>query len=184
MVTKLVKALENDASWVELYELTGELVVPVLDNDNSDVFLESVRKVNFLDTFNESPLTPAIDFRERPKFSWARRHMEGHENSGRYTADPCVHRFTHGSFLLIIYLPFKVVAATRISLEVDDPEKGTLYAGQPVSACLTIHASFHWGVNKCQQYAMRFDIEELVKDWLISGHKRGDFIARVRLHTI
>lgn len=25
---------------------------------------------------------------------------------------------------------------------------------------------------------MRFDIEEHVKDWLISGHKRGDFVAK------
>lgn len=34
---------------------------------------------------------------------------------------------------------------------------------------------------------MRFDIEELVRDWLVSGRKRGDFEARVavqRLYTI
>lgn len=28
---------------------------------------------------------------------------------------------------------------------------------------------------------MRFDIEELVRDWLVSGRKRGDFEAKVTL---
>lgn len=28
-------------------------------------------------------------------------------------------------------------------------------------------------------YRMRFDIEEMSKDWLVSGRKRGDFIAVV-----
>lgn len=27
---------------------------------------------------------------------------------------------------------------------------------------------------------MRFDIEELLSDWLVSGQKRGDFLAKVR----
>jgi len=29
---------------------------------------------------------------------------------------------------------------------------------------------------------MRFDVEEMVREWLVSGRKRGDFAARVRLH--
>jgi len=27
---------------------------------------------------------------------------------------------------------------------------------------------------------MRFDVEELLDDWLVSGQKRGDFLAKVR----
>lgn len=30
-------------------------------------------------------------------------------------------------------------------------------------------------------YRMRFDVEELLSDWLVSGQKRGDFIAKVRI---
>lgn len=26
---------------------------------------------------------------------------------------------------------------------------------------------------------MRYDVEERVKDWLVSGRKRGDFVAKV-----
>src|SRR6202035_1993974 len=58
-----------------------------------------------------------------------------------------------------------------------------LYAGQPISALMTIQTSFHWGLSagdKDHKYMMRFDIEEMVADWLVCGRKRGDFAARVR----
>lgn len=60
-----------------------------------------------------------------------------------------------------------------------------LYAGQPISAELSIRTSFHWSSNRGenQTYRMRFDVEELVRDWLVSGRKRGDFIARVYMHS-
>ncbi len=80
---------------------------------------------------------------------------------------------------------FKVVAAACLRIN-RDSETGligqrTLYAGQPIHANLSIHTSFHWGNEKLPEYAMRFDIEEHVKDWLISGHKRGDFVAKACL---
>ena len=28
---------------------------------------------------------------------------------------------------------------------------------------------------------MRFDVEELLNDWLVSGQKRGEFLAKVRM---
>ena len=31
---------------------------------------------------------------------------------------------------------------------------------------------------------MRFDLEEMTKDWLVSGRKRGDFIAKVRIMIV
>ena len=59
-----------------------------------------------------------------------------------------------------------------------------LYAGQPIAAMLTVTTSFHWAPsedNDSTSYAMRFDVEEMTKDWLVSGRKRGDFVARVRM---
>lgn len=62
-----------------------------------------------------------------------------------------------------------------------------LYAGQPIPALLSIQTSFHWDGQQEQDagrrsYRMRFDIEEMVQDWLISGQKRGDFEAEVGSH--
>ena len=64
----------------------------------------------------------------------------------------------------------------------DSDKLPPLYAGQPISAELTIETSFHWGENADgQAYRMRFDVEELVRDWLVSGRKRGDFMAKVHV---
>ena len=62
--------------------------------------------------------------------------------------------------------------------------KLSLYAGQPISANLTIKTSFHWGANQenaTRRYVLRFNIEEMVREWLVSGPKRGDFVATARL---
>ncbi len=37
MIDKLVQALETDASWVELYGVTGELVVPGVLTDDDEL---------------------------------------------------------------------------------------------------------------------------------------------------
>jgi hypothetical protein len=95
--------------------------------------------------------------------------------------------------LIIIYInfvPLQIVAAARISLSpalsTDNlaSEVPPFYAGQPISATMTIHTSFHWGSragDKEHKYMMRFDVEEMVRDWLVSGRKRGDFAAMVNL---
>jgi len=71
-----------------------------------------------------------------------------------------------------------IVAAARIQIST---EKNTaLYAGQPIPATLSVHSSFHWGTSandKDRQYIMQYDVEEMVKEWLVSGKKRGTFIA-------
>lgn len=62
-----------------------------------------------------------------------------------------------------------------------------MYAGQPVQASLSIHTSFHWSLNRAhaEGYLMQFDVEEMLHDWLLSGQKRGDFVAKVsRLNII
>lgn len=80
----------------------------------------------------------------------------------------------------------KIVAAARIRLvhpsATSSEHAPSLYAGQPIPAILTIHTSFHWGSSvddKERAYMMRFDVEEMVREWLVSGRKRGDFAAKV-----
>lgn len=58
-----------------------------------------------------------------------------------------------------------------------------LYAGQPIAATLSVTTSFHWAPSEDSHnktYLMRFDVE-MTKNWLVSGRKRGDFVARVRM---
>jgi trafficking protein particle complex subunit 10 len=83
----------------------------------------------------------------------------------------------------------KIVAATCIHIistpfakeTVESDTKPSLYAGQPISANLTIRTSFHWGgQNKSTHHCvLRFNLEEMVREWLVSGPKRGDFLATV-----
>lgn len=49
LVDKLIDALENDASWVELYGITGELVVPDAHDENDEIqeLLLRATKVDF-----------------------------------------------------------------------------------------------------------------------------------------
>lgn len=65
----------------------------------------------------------------------------------------------------------------------DEPPR--LYAGQPISALLTIQTSFHWGSNTNDvQYVMQFDVEEMVREWLVSGKKRGHFVAKAGFRPV
>ena len=47
-IGKLIDALESDAGWVELYGITGELIVPSTDDENAEVneLLLKARKVH------------------------------------------------------------------------------------------------------------------------------------------
>ena len=72
----------------------------------------------------------------------------------------------------------------HLTPEAKPSDRRSLYAGQPIQVLLSINTSFHWGPRthegKEKTYKMRFDVEELLDDWLVSGQKRGDFLARVR----
>lgn len=57
-----------------------------------------------------------------------------------------------------------------------------LYAGQPISATISVVTSFQWSGHAeldTRKYLLRFDVEEMLNDWLVSGRKRGDFWATV-----
>ncbi|KAH9180489.1 trafficking protein particle complex subunit 10 [Lactarius sanguifluus] len=85
-----------------------------------------------------------------------------------------------------IRIQVDILAAVRLRILVapslgDSNQLPPLYAGQPIPALLSIQTSFHWGTKQDANYTsyqMRFDIGEVVRDWLISGRKRGDFEAK------
>lgn len=87
----------------------------------------------------------------------------------------------------------QILAAARLRIlprpaSAETPsELHSLYAGQPISAVLTIETSFHWAPledSDKSSYRMRFDVEEMAKDWLVSGRKRGEFVAKVRACSV
>lgn len=62
-----------------------------------------------------------------------------------------------------------------------------IYTGQPVTATVSIHTSFQWAGRERKgslSYRIHYELEENIKDWLLSGQKRGDFMAKVPLLNI
>ncbi|KAH7915010.1 trafficking protein particle complex subunit 10 [Hygrophoropsis aurantiaca] len=151
-ISKLVEYLESDAEWVPLYGITGELNIP--DSLKFDGELE--------DTFHSI------------RTMLARKRSLDSFSSWREIKIP-------------VDVPrANIVAAARIgihptpfSAEIAPYKLPPTYAGQPISCTLNVITSFHWseGESKNQRYVMRYDVEEMVKDWLVCGRKRGDFVA-------
>lgn len=82
---------------------------------------------------------------------------------------------------------FQIIAAARIRIysspsgsDVSSEKHTPIYAGQPLAGTLSIKASLHWSdpESKRLKYSLRYDIEERVKDWLVCGRKRGEFVAQ------
>jgi len=78
---------------------------------------------------------------------------------------------------------FRILATPSSADPESTDQLPPLYAGQPIPALLSIQTSFHWTKHETgrKSYQMRFDVQEMVRDWLISGRKRGDFEAEVCL---
>lgn len=57
VVGKLIDALESDAAWVELYGITGELIVPDIHNEGGEIgeLLKKAKKVR-----HDCPLSPSM----------------------------------------------------------------------------------------------------------------------------
>ncbi|KAJ4488048.1 trafficking protein particle complex subunit 10 [Lentinula aciculospora] len=145
LVSKLIQMLETDASWVEIYGISGELHIP--KSPSSDGALrepvEVVKKMLQVHRHPDVPLGPWHDIK------------------------------------IPVDVPImNIVAAACLSISV--LRDTALYAGQPIPVTLTVHSSFHWGTSandKERQYVMQYDVEEMVKEWLVSGKKRGTFVA-------
>ena len=78
----------------------------------------------------------------------------------------------------------QIVSAVRIRIRPGDARR-PLFAGQPAAATLSIGSSFHWrgpgAPPDGESHPMRFDVQEKGTDWLVSGRKKGDFLAVVRV---
>lgn len=56
-----------------------------------------------------------------------------------------------------------------------------IFSGQPLQAILHISTAFHWGSGSTPRdgYPLRFDIDpDVAGNWLISGQRRGEFVAK------
>ncbi|KAJ7273596.1 trafficking protein particle complex subunit 10 [Mycena haematopus] len=154
LVNRLVEALEQDSAWVEMYGMSGELNVPEVFGELGDPD-EPLRRVIKLLHEHQHPNVPQGKWREI-KIPVDVPYMN-------IVAAACI----------------RLVPPTSLATTSSD-HTPSLYAGQPIPAILTVHTSFHWGssVNdKERAYMMRFDVEEMVREWLVSGRKRGDFAA-------
>ncbi|KAG8828096.1 hypothetical protein FRC17_007623 [Serendipita sp. 399] len=146
--SKLIEQLAADASWVQLYMHTQELVLdpPSLGKNDGELEEGMGEVIQRLKT----PLTDSDD-----------------------AASERVQRL-----VIPVDLPFlHILCAVQIHLNAD---LDSIYAGQPVPIRVEIATSFHWGsiaTTKKVEYSMRYVVQEMVTDWLVSGHKRGDFVA-------
>ncbi|KAG1827035.1 trafficking protein particle complex subunit 10 [Suillus subaureus] len=150
LIDKLVAQLESNAEWIEAYRATGEIVLPRSFEDGGDF---------------QGPIREALA-QCRPE-----------------TASPCPWR----EIKIPVDVPrMNIVTAAQITVQpsslpsdIQSNQLPPIYAGQPINATLIFKTSFHWaeieGKQRC--YTMRYDVEERVKDWLLCGRKRGDFIA-------
>jgi hypothetical protein len=86
MVDTLVKALENDAGWVDLYGITGELNVPGTlhprTEDSLRQLLEKAMKVHTIYASFEALATkPFLDVTRAPTSISARRQLARDQNT-------------------------------------------------------------------------------------------------------
>ncbi|KAG1740808.1 uncharacterized protein EDB91DRAFT_1281560 [Suillus paluster] len=153
--SELVAHLESDAEWVETYRATGEIVLPHSFEDGGDF---------------QGPIREAL----------AQCRSE--------TASPCPWR----EIKIPVDVPrMNIVTAAQIAVQPSLPSDTRsdqllpIYAGQPIPATLIFKTSFHWAEKEGKQrsYKMRYNVEEHVKDWLLCGRKRGDFVATMPMSS-
>jgi len=149
LVNTIVAVLEKTASWVDVFEVTGELNVPGEDPEGE--LIEPLQRVK--------------------EVLRAHRHSYPPQGNWRKIKIPVdVPRMNIVAAARILCNPFTMTdSITNLP---------PLFAGQPISAILTVTTSFHWknsnNDSNCR-YELQFDVEEMVKDWLVSGRKRGNF---------
>jgi len=144
---RIIEHLESDAGWITIYHSTGSLIIPSSLNVN-----------NKIGPSFDSLQKLLSDGRRQDSASW--REIQ-----------------------LPVDVP-KVQVLVAAGVEIMVPSGAqrqanglAIFAGQPVFATLTIKVSLHWNEDSSSSYRMRFDVEEMVSDWLICGRKRADFTA-------
>ncbi|KAI6036383.1 trafficking protein particle complex subunit 10 [Pisolithus microcarpus] len=154
IVQGIIEYLECDASWVELYNITGELIIPsALDvGEGTKEAFSSVQKT----LSQPNPPSPSLG-------PWREMTIPVDIPKMNIVADA--------------WIAVRPYTQTEESPHSECPP---IYAGQALSATVCITTSLHWNDpdNIRQRYRMRYDVEERTKDWLICGRKRGDFVVQ------
>ncbi|KAG8757193.1 hypothetical protein FRC14_002285 [Serendipita sp. 396] len=146
---KLIEYLAADGGWVQQYIHTQELVLqqPSLSSSENELCEGMIAVIESL----KSPQSASND---------------------------SLNDKMQQRLIIPVDLPFlHILCAVQIHLNAD---LDSIYAGQPVPVRVEIATSFHWGsiqMTKEAKYSMRYVVQESVTDWLVSGHKRGDFVA-------
>ncbi|KAI0319372.1 trafficking protein particle complex subunit 10 [Amylostereum chailletii] len=151
LAAHIVQVLESDPAWVQPYSVTGELLVPKIETEG-EVGELLARVISLLKSSRPADVSGG---------TWREITIP---------VDIPLMTILAAARLTILPTPFPTSAPSS-------RERLPLYAGQPVSANLTIQTSLHWGSGdrSRKSYRLRFDVEELIRDWLVSGRKRGDF---------
>ncbi|KAI6109597.1 trafficking protein particle complex subunit 10 [Pisolithus sp. B1] len=157
IVQGIIEYLECDASWVALYNITGELIIPTtldVGGEAKEVF-SSVQKI----LSQPNPPSPSLG-------PWREMTIPVDVPKMNIVADA--------------WIAVRPFPQTEDSPHSECPP---IYAGQALSATVCITTSLHWNDpdNKGQRYRMRYDVEERTKDWLICGRKRGDFVVQDKI---
>ena len=190
LIAHTLKALDCDSGWVEPYVVTGELRVPELSEDGlPKEVISRIREACYPTALREERL---LLFRRYWQRADPLTQVTLHGEKSAFKSTYHLWRLVpiiHPSVLLHLtrVVVLQILAAVRFHVLAtpvlaDSDQLPPLYAGQPIQALLSIMTSFHWGTRQDANhtsYQMRFDIEEMVRDWLISGQKRGDFEAKV-----
>ncbi|KDQ60741.1 hypothetical protein JAAARDRAFT_172897 [Jaapia argillacea MUCL 33604] len=153
IINRLLEGLEKNGSWVELYIATGELNIPPIEELDDDLKSMLLKVKEALSS-------------NRPEITEGWRDLKIPLDVPRVD--------------IIAAAKIRILSSPFSTEESPSHRLPALYAGQPISAVMTVTTSFHWGSNseaKKRSYRMRFDVEEMIKVWLVSGRKRGDFIA-------
>ncbi|TFY59462.1 hypothetical protein EVJ58_g5755 [Rhodofomes roseus] len=153
LIDRLVEALSKSVDWIELYGVTGELVVPGNLSENSELASAFARLKEILG--KPRPLNSSFD-------EWR-------------------------DIIIPVDIPqMHILAAAQLRIfanpfsQQPSGQALPLFAGQPISAVVTVTTSFHWAPSEdaeMAQYLLRYDIQDMTGDWLVSGPKRGDFSA-------
>ncbi|KAI0957407.1 hypothetical protein AcW1_005812 [Taiwanofungus camphoratus] len=157
LIDKLVQALESNAKWVELYNVTGELMVPEIPDEEGEIGMGLNRLKEIMGRRGAGDLSYG---------QWREIVIPVDVPQTHILAAACL-RILHNAF----------------STETSSSRLFPLFAGQPISAVVTVTTSFHWAPledTNASRYWLRYDVEDMTQDWLVSGRKRGEFLAKVR----
>jgi trafficking protein particle complex subunit 10 len=179
----LLSEVETTGSYWETYNATGRLVLREHEDNGNPLgkLITQVKEVSQEINGYDVSISRYSELATRP--SRARRMARAFNSCGCTSDERQL--LSYFRSMAPNHIHFQINAAARLrllppTLIPKHKKSHSLYAGQPISAILSIDTSLHWGTEQSgNSYMLRFDVEEMVRDWLVSGPKRGDFMAKV-----